>query len=78
VRFSLSAGKKPDSRLEICPRDVENSLYISALSTILVLLPAAEFGAPFREQNGLGRGSAAEFGIGPAGCLFGIEDFYNN
>jgi hypothetical protein len=74
VCFSLTAGKKPDSRLEICPRGVENSLYISALSTNLVLLPAAEFGALFREKNGLGSGSAAEFGMAPAGCLSGIDN----
>jgi hypothetical protein len=78
VCFSLSAGKKHNSVLEICPLDDENSLYLKALNAIVADRPAAEFGAPFREQNGLGRGSAAEFGIGPAGCLFGIENSYNN
>jgi hypothetical protein len=34
--------------------------------------PAAEFAALFREENGLGSGSAAEYGMAPASCLIGI------
>jgi hypothetical protein len=55
VRFSLSAGKKRDPVLEICPLDGENPLYVKFLSTILALRLAAEFCA-------LGSELAAEFG----------------
>jgi hypothetical protein len=71
VRFSLTAGKKSDLVLEICHLDGENRLLVNALSTILVGRTAAEFCA-------LGSGLAAEFGMGPAGCLFGIENSYDN
>jgi hypothetical protein len=78
VPFSLPAGKKPASALEICPLDVENPLSVSALNTIVAGRPAAEFCMPFREQNGLGSGSAGDFGMGPAGCLFAIGNSFSN
>jgi len=78
VRSSLTAGKKRISVLEMHPLDVKNLSQVNALSTIVAGRPAAEFGAPFREQNGLGSGSARDFGMEPAGCLFGIGNSYNN
>jgi hypothetical protein len=71
VLFSLLTGKNFDSVLEICPIGVENPLPVSALSIVVAGRPAAEFCA-------LGSGLAAEFGMDPAGGLFGIENSSSN
>jgi hypothetical protein len=78
VWFSLSAGKKQNSALEICPLDDENSLYIKALHAFMADRIAAEFCAPFREKNGIGSGLGRDFGMAPAGGLSGIENSYSN
>jgi hypothetical protein len=57
--------------LEICPLDIENTLYISVLNTFVAGRPAAEF-------SPLGSGLAAEFGMGPAGGLSVIKNSGSN
>jgi len=78
VPFSLRAGKKPVLAFELCSLDAENPLSVSDLNTIMASPLAAEFRTSLREQNGLGSGSAGDFGTTPAGGLFGIENSDNN